>query len=33
MEIAIPTSFGPTILRAETAAVYAVSVLAATLSA
>ena len=33
MEIATPTSFGPTILRAETAAVYAVSVLAATLSA
>ena len=32
MEIAIPTSFGPTILRAETAAIYAVSVLAATLS-
>ena len=29
MEIAIPTSFGPTILRAETAAIYAVSVLAA----
>ena len=29
MEIAIPTSFGPTILRAETAAVYAVSVLSA----
>ena len=27
-EIAIPTSFGPTILRAETAAIYAVSVLA-----
>ena len=27
MEIAIPTSFGPTILRAETAALYAVSVL------
>ena len=33
MEIAVPTSFGPTILRAETAAIYAVSVLAATLSA
>ena len=33
MEIAIPTSFGPTILRAETAAIYAVSILAATLSA
>ena len=32
MEIATPTSFGPTILRAETAAIYAVSVLAATLS-
>ena len=32
MEIAIPTSFGPTILRAETAAIYAVSVLAATMS-
>ena len=31
-EIAIPTSFGPTILRAETAAIYAVSVLAATMS-
>ena len=29
MEIAIPTSFGPTILRAETAAIYAVSVLSA----
>ena len=29
MEIATPTSFGPTILRAETAAIYAVSVLAA----
>ena len=28
MEIATPTSFGPTILRAETAAIYAVSVLA-----
>ena len=27
MEIATPTSFGPTILRAETAAIYAVSVL------
>ena len=33
MEIATPTSFGPTILRAETAAIYAVSVLSATLSA
>ena len=29
MEIAVPTSFGQTILRAETAAIYAVSVLAA----
>ena len=29
MEIAIPTSFGPTILRAETAAIFALSVLAA----
>ena len=28
MEIATPTSFGPTILRAETAAIFAVSVLA-----
>ena len=28
MEIAVPTSFGPTILRAETAAIFAVSVLA-----
>ena len=27
MEIAVPTSFGPTILRAETAAIFAVSVL------
>ncbi len=27
LEIAVPTSFGPTILRAETAAIYAVSVL------
>ena len=27
MKIAVPTSFGPTILRAETAAIYAVSVL------
>ena len=33
MEIATPTSFGPTVLRAETAAIYAVSVLAAALSA
>ena len=32
MEVAPPTSFGPTILRAETAAIYAVSVLAAALS-
>lgn len=32
MEIAIPTSFGSTILRAETAAIYAVSVLRSTLS-
>ena len=31
MEIATPTSFGPTILRAETAAIYAVSVLTASL--
>jgi len=29
--IAVPTGFGPTILRAETAAIYAVSVLAAAL--
>ena len=29
LEIATPTSFGPTILRAETAAIFAVSVLAA----
>ena len=29
MDVAIPTSFGPTILRAETAAIFAVSVLAA----
>ena len=28
MKIAVPTSFGPTILRAETAAIFAVSVLA-----
>ena len=28
MEIATPTSFGPTVLRAETAAIYAVSVIA-----
>ena len=32
MEVATPTSFGPTILRAETAAIYAVSVLAALLA-
>ena len=31
MEIATPTSFGPTILRAETAAIYAVSVVQAAL--
>ena len=31
MKIATPTSFGPTILRAETAAIFAVSVLAATI--
>ena len=31
MEIATPTSFGPTVLRAETAAIFAVSVLAASL--
>ena len=29
MAVAIPTSFGPTILRAETAAIFAVSILAA----
>ena len=28
LEIAVPTSFGPTVLRAETAAIFAVSVLA-----
>ena len=28
LEIAIPTSFGPTVLRAETAAIFAVSVIA-----
>ena len=33
MEVATPTSFGPTILRAETAAIFAVSVLAAALGA
>ena len=33
MEIATPTSFGPTVLRAETAAIFAVSVLAAALGA
>ena len=32
LEIAIPTSFGPTILRAETAAMFALSVLAARLA-
>ena len=32
MEIAVPTSFGPTILRAETAAIFAVSVLASHLN-
>ena len=32
LEVATPTSFGPTILRAETAAIYAVSVLAALLA-
>ena len=31
MEIAIPVSFGPTVLRAETAAIFALSVLAARL--
>ena len=31
LEIAIPTSFGPTVLRAETAAIYAVSVVQAAL--
>ena len=31
LEIATPTSFGPTILRAETAAIFALSVLAASL--
>ena len=29
LEAAIPVSFGPTILRAETAAIFGVSVLAA----
>ena len=33
MEIATPTSFGPTILRAETAAIFAVSVLASSIAA
>lgn len=33
LEIATPTSFGPTILRAETAAIFAVSVAAATMAA
>ena len=32
MKIAVPTSFGPTILRAETAAIFAVSVLASFLN-
>ena len=31
LEIALPTSFGPTVLRAETAAIFGVSVLAAAL--
>ena len=31
LEIAVPTSFGPTILRAETAAIFGLSVLAAAL--
>jgi len=31
LEIAVPTSFGPTVLRAETAALYAVSVVRAVL--
>ena len=31
MEIATPTSFGPTILRAETAAIFALSVLASSI--
>ena len=30
LAIAVPTSFGPTILRAETAAIFGLSVLAAT---
>ena len=33
LEIATPTSFGPTILRAETAAIFAVSVAAAAMAA
>ncbi len=33
LAVAIPANFGPTILRAETAAIYAVSVLAAAMSA
>ena len=33
LEIAIPTSFGPTVLRAETAAIFAVSVLVSLLGA
>lgn len=32
LEIAVPTSFGPSILRAETAAIYGVSVLAAAIA-
>ena len=32
LEVAIPTSFGPTILRAETAAIFGVSVLVAALA-
>ena len=32
LEIAVPTSFGPTILRAETAAIFGVSVLVAALA-
>jgi len=32
MAVATPTSFGQTVLRAETAAIYAVSVLSSVLS-
>lgn len=32
LEIAVPTNFGPTVLRAETAAIYGLSVLAAALN-